>query len=1089
MCIMNIFTIRTHCVHNVLHSQNTMIYSNDNRYQGTIHKTLKLDEYTHVEKPFLEQLKGLGWNAGDNEVVELQMQQTPAQSYRTSFAEVVLTPKLRAALGRINPFLTEAQTDEVVRRITTFDKNSLLENNQTVLRYLLENITVSRNETTGELSPTVRFIDFERPENNIFTAVSQFKVKIPGTEHHIIPDIVLFVNGLPFVVVEAKSPKVKEPIAEAIDQLMRYSEQRMSAGEGSKELFYYNQFIVTTCRNEAKFGTITTHIEKHFYRWSDPYPKTVNDLEHGASSPNDQQRLVAGMLEPKNLLDIVRVFTVFATNDKGQTIKVVGRYQQFRAVKIAVRRLMEGRNPVERGGIIWHTQGSGKSLTMMFLVREMKLRRELAAWKIVFITDRTQLEDQLAETGRSIGFTIKTANFINPKSTPDGRSLKELLRNDNSDLVMAMIHKFQESGELEGLTLFPELNARQQILILTDEAHRSQYSMLAANLDRALPNATTIGFTGTPTDKTEKKYKEYIDKYTMRQAIDDGVILEIVYQGFTHNAEVEDKTGMDRMFADVFSEYNLTQRLKILGFGSRDAYLESINTIREKAAAMLDHYVEHIFPNGFKAQVVAHSREAAVRYKAALDEALPKKIAALQADNPHSIDIERLQQLESAVVISGNHNDEVHIKAYTNSTYHKTSIKRFKLPFGASDEQDRAINGNVGIVIVNNMLLTGFDAPIEQVLYLDRVMTDHNLLQTIARVNRIGPNGKDKGFVVDFVGVGHHLKKALEGYAEREAAEAIACLSDPAAELQNLRTAHEAVWALLRKHGLHDLNDTDAFFDVCYDEDIRFEYITLYNHLTTCFNIVLPRKEALDFFQDWQAFTELNALAEKHFRDKRMSMKGIPPKLRRIADKFLVSKGIDESVAPISILADDFQSHVRTRTRETTQAADVEHALRHYITTNIDEDPELFASFAEELEKIFQDFKGNWKQIYQELEKLREKIRKREQEETFGLDRQKQMPFFRIFKAELYSQTPITDDDISLLVGLTQEITHILLREMKLAGFWDSAAAQNKLKADLQQVLISPEYCILPDMRTKYKALLSSIMELAKTNHIKMTQE
>lgn len=1058
-----------------------MILSNDNKYRGNLGSTLKLDEYSHVEKPFLEQLVGLGWD-----VLELQMQQQPEQSFRTSFSEVVLKPKLRQALFKINPFLTDAQLDELERKITTFQKNSLLENNQQVLHYLLENTTVSKNEQTGELSPTVRFIDFDNLENNSFTAISQFKVVVTGTDHHIIPDMVLFVNGLPLVVVEAKSSKVKEPIPEAIDQLMRYSEQRGDTGEGNKELFYYNQFLVTTCRTEAKFGTITTKIEKHFYRWTDPYPKSLNDLVHGKSSPNDQQRLVAGMLDPRNLLDIVRVFTAFATNDKGQKIKIVGRYQQFRAVKIATQRLIEGKNPIERGGIIWHTQGSGKSLTMMFMVREMKLRPELMSWKIIFVTDRTQLEEQLSETGQSIGFTIKSANYINPKNPANGQSLKELLSNDNSDLVMAMIHKFQENGDLTGLEIFPELNKGSNILVMTDEAHRSQYSLLAANLDRAMPNATSIGFTGTPTSKTEKKYKDYIDKYTMRQAIDDGVTLEIVYEGFTHNAEVEDQKGMDDKFADVFSDYQLTERLQILGYGSRDAYLDNMNTIREKAKSMVNHYVEHIFSGGFKAQVVANSRMAAVRYKAAIDEALKNKIAELMVDNPMLVKLDVLKSLESAVVISGSHNDVLEIKAYTHSDYHKKSIKRFKLPFGSTDEVDKQLNGNVGIVIVNNMLLTGFDAPIEQVLYLDRVIVAHNLLQTIARVNRVGPEGKDKGFVVDYVGVGHHLKRALDTYAEKELQEIIDCISDDDAELNELIKAHKDIWNFLKVYGLEDLSDSDAFFDVFYDEDIRFEYIKLYNTLTSCFNTVLPRKEALEFFNDWKAFTEINALANKHFRDGRFSMKGIPPKLRAIADEYLISKGIEQQVAPISIIADDFFDKVKTKNRTKTKAAQVEHAIRHFIDLNIDEDPELFASFAKALEEILQNFKGNWKVIYEELEKLREKIRNREKEETYGLDRKKQMPFFRIFKAELFDNRDLSEDEVARNVNLTQHIFNLVATEIKLTGFWDSTPAQLKLKAEIQKMLLSPEFKDLPNIITKRNEIISRIMELAKTNHFKI---
>ena len=1062
-----------------------MILSNDNKYRGNL--TLKLNEYSHVEKPFLEQLASLGW-----EVLELQMQQQPEQSFRTSFSEVVLKPKLREALVKINPFLTDAQVDELERKITTFQKNSLLENNQQVLHYLLENTTVSKNEQTGELSPTVRFIDYDNLENNSFTAISQFKVVVTGTDHHIIPDMILFVNGLPLVVVEAKSSKVKEPIPEAIDQLMRYSEQRGDTGEGNKELFYYNQILVTTCRTEAKFGTITTKIEKHFYRWTDPYPKTLNDLVHGKSSPNDQQRLVAGMLDPRNLLDIIRVFTAFKTDDKGRKIKVVGRYQQFRAVKIATQRLIEGKNPIERGGIIWHTQGSGKSLTMMFMVREMKLRPELMSWKIIFVTDRTQLEEQLSETGQSIGFTIKSANFINPKNPANGQSLKELLSNDNSDLVMAMIHKFQENGDLTGLEIFPELNKSSDILVMTDEAHRSQYSLLAANLDRAMPNATSIGFTGTPTSKTEKKYKDYIDKYTMRQAIDDGVTLEIVYEGFSHNAEVEDQKGMDDKFADVFSDYQLTERLQVLGFGSRDAYLDNMNTIREKAKSMVNHYVEHIFSGGFKAQIVANSRIAAVHYKTAIDEALKNKIAELDEDNVMRLkpeQIEQLKALKTAVVISGSHNDQLEIKAYTSSDYHKKSVKRFKLPFGKTDEEDKNINGNVGIVIVNNMLLTGFDAPIEQVMYLDRVIVAHNLLQTIARVNRVGPEGKDKGFVVDYVGVGHHLKRALDTYAEKELQEIIDCISDDDAELNELIKAHQDIWNFLKIYSLEDLSDSDAFFDVFYDEDIRFEYIKLYNKITSCFNTVLPRKEALEFFNDWKAFTEINALANKHFRDGRFSMKGIPPKLRAIADEYLISKGIEQQVAPISIIADDFFDKVKTKKRTKTKAAEVEHAIRHFIDLNIDEDPELFASFAKALEEILKNFKGNWKVIYEELEKLREKIINKEKEETYGLDRKKQMPFFRIFKTELFDNRDLSEDEIARNVNLTQHIFNLVATEIKLIGFWDSTPAQLKLKAELQKMLLSLEFKDLPNIIAKRNEIISRIMELAKTNHFKIIND
>jgi type I restriction enzyme R subunit len=883
------------------------------------------------------------------------------------------------------------------------------------------------------------------------------------------PDIVLFLNGLPLVVIECKSPKVKEPIPEAIDQLLRYSEQRGAKGEGSAPLFFYNQFVITTCRQEAKFGTITTHSEKYFYRWADPFPRSLNDLEHGSSSPNDQQSLVAGMLDCDNLLDMIRTFTLFSTSDKGEIIKIVGRYQQFRAVKLAVKHLLEGKTPRERSGIIWHTQGSGKSLTMMFMVREMYRHPSLSKWKVVFITDRTQLENQLSETSQSIGFSVKVADSI--------KALKELLASDSSDLVMAMIHKFREADLKE---TFPELNASPYILVMTDEAHRSQYSMLGANLDKGIPHSARIAYTGTPIDKTERVFGDYIDKYTMRQSIEDGVTLEIVYEGRTHNAEVSDTAGMDTAFQDVFSDYNIQQRMEILGYGSRDAYLEAEPTIEAKAKDMVAHYLTHVFPNGYKAQIVATSREAAVRYKKHIDTALAEALAGLEKANPENIDLDSLRRLETDVIISGGHNDELHLKLYTDGSKHKTSIKSFKLPFGAEDE---GVSGDIGIVIVTNMLLTGFDAPVEQVMYLDKVIVAHSLLQAIARVNRVGGPAKDKGFVVDYVGVGHHLKKALDNYDEREQNEVLDVLSFPEEELRDLQASHAAIMEFLKSHGLTDVTDHDAFFDLFYDEDLRFEFISLFKKFTKCLNLVFPAKEALGFMDNYQRLMEINVLAEKHLRDGRLSMKGIPPKLRNITDAFLESRGIQVKVEPISILDEDFQKEIKSRNRTKTKAAEIEHAIRHHLDVELDDDPDLQASFAEALKSIFEEFKDNWNRIYEELEKLRQRIINADKEPTYGLCRKKQMPLFRMFKKEIFSDAEPDEDGISSLVALTQQVFGEVERELKLAGFWESIPARNKLRADIQKTLLQPEFSKLPELVKNRAHIISRVMEIAEKNH------
>jgi type I restriction enzyme R subunit len=1053
---------------------------------------VRMDEKSHVEEPFLHQLEtmpGLHWK-----VLRLDNFQTPAETQRTEFTQTIMKNDLADALKRINPWLEDDQVQEVIEKINRFEGDNLLQNNELALQLLLKGTAVSENRKTGEKSPNVAIVDFDHPENNSYVAISQFKVRIPGTDNHIYPDIICFLNGLPVVLIECKSPKAKEPIPEAIDQMMRYCEQRDYQREGNKSLFYFNQFIVATSRQKAKFGTITTTIEKHFYRWTDPYPATIDELinycnpqrhlfvdeqnndedveQAQRTSPNDQQRLVHGMLKPENLLSIIRSFSVFSTDSKGNTIRIVGRYQQFRAVKKTVHQLLNGTNKKERGGIIWHTQGSGKSLTMVFLIREMWLYPKLQSYKVILLTDRTQLDDQIKETASGVGFTINDPDSI--------AKVKTALRATTSEIVSCMIHKFQER---ELMDAFPELNTSENILILTDEAHRSQYSLLGANLDRALPNATRIAFTGTPIDKTEETFGDYIDKYTMRQAIKDGVTLEIVYEGRTHNAEVEDKKGMDGKFEDVFSEYNLNERLQILGYATRDAYLEATETIKDKAADMMRHYTAQVFPNGFKAQIVTCSKEAADRYQKAVQAELRIIVDELKAANPNNINIEMLEKMKVEVVLSSGHNDPPNIKLHGDSTKNKAKIASFKIPFGK--EKD-GVNGDVGILIVCEMLLTGFDAPIEQVMYLDKVIVAHNLLQAIARVNRVDNEDKDVGFIVDYVGIGHHLKRALDVYFAKEQQEILSCITDPTELFKELETTHKAVWKIFEEQNIKDLSDSDAFYDLFYDEDIRFKFIDAYRKFMKAIDNVFPRKEALDYVKDMFRFTEINVLAGQHFRDSRMSMKGIPAKLRSITDEFLISEGIEQKVEPISIMDENFFEHVKAK-RTKTKAAEVEHAIRHFIDINISEDPELYASFAEALAEILREFRNNWDEIYRRLEELRRKIMDKEKEPTYGLHRKKQMPFFRIFKKEFYdNKADLSDDEISILVGVTKEVFDKTKLEIGAIGFWRNIPAQAKLKGEIVDILLSEEQGLIksiPGIFGKRNEIASRVMELAKSNH------
>ena len=1008
-----------------------------------------LDEEHYVENPFLAQLQRLGWkiyrqNKADPEDIKeltgFKSGEEPvygAQTkFRDSFREVILEDELKKSIKNINTWIEEDQINEVVRRITTPTANSMLEANREIHDLLLENTSVSENRQTGEKSPTVRFIDFEKPENNSFVAISQFKVNIPGTEKHIVPDIVLFINGLPLIVIECKSPAITDPITEAITQLMRYSSRR-GVKEGNEKLFWFNLFTIATSNQVAKHGFITSEYE-HFVEWKDPYPYSLSDISPDRNITS-QQVLIQGMLTKEIFLDILHTFTVFKEGSKGSIIKIVARYQQFRAVKKILKRIEEGKTPEERGGIVWHTQGSGKSLTMMFTVRAMYHDPELSKFKVVFVTDRKDLEKQLRETSKSVGFTVNLARTIN--------KLQTLLRTDTPDLVMGMIHKFQERELKREL---PLLNESPNILIMIDEAHRTQYKFLGANLKKALPNAIRIAFTGTPIEKTEKTFGYYIDKYSIRQSVEDGVTVEIVYEGRTHSAEISDEEAANKRFEDVFSAVDSEQKVKIMGRYTWRAYLEDENVIRDKAKDMIEHYVRHVFPNGFKAQVVAVSRLAAIRYKKALEDALTEKIEELKSDKrDNNVDIERLENLNVGVVISGTPNDTSEYQPYTDTNRHDKIIRSFKLPFGKTGE--REIKGDVGILVVQSMLITGFDAEIEQVMYLDNVLKEHTLLQAIARVNRVYKN-KSCGFVVDYVGVLKRLKEALSIYANEDIEEITQVIVDKSKSIDELKFIHNLISDFFKEYDIDNWReDIEECVDLLVDEETRNEFIALVRRFNRVMDKVLPDPDALKYVTDLKIINFIKQSARNRYRDDKLSIKDASRKIREIVEEYLISKGVNPKIAPLPLLSDKFLTDVKRKKSSRARAEEVKYAIIEHIERHYEEDPEFYERFSDKLKQILEQYKENWDILAIEYGKIIEEMKKgREAEETFGFNPKKEMPFFGLLKNEIYGKTPIEkleNKDIYFLVSLTKDATEIIKRETKLVDFWENYTKQKRLRS------------------------------------------
>src|SRR5690625_3604087 len=801
-------------------------------------------EWELAEKPLIDQLTAMGWTLAEH-------------TGRTSLREAVLELPLRAALRRINPdddgreWLDESRLGQAVSALTRPQSRTLIEINEELTGLLLTGTQVDGVEGWhGGRRQTVRFIDFDDVDNNDFRLVRQFTVDGPGAvgSDRIVPDLVLFVNGIPLVVIEAKSPDANAPMAGAIDQLRRYANQRIEvqASEGNERLFHTNQFVVAACGTHARAAGFTAGPE-HFAEWKTVEPHTPEQVtdELGLSGPdqvNGQQMLAAGMLRPAVLLDLVRHFTLFMAAET-RKVKVVARYQQYRAVHRSVQRMRTRPTRLQdgeldrRGGLVWHTQGSGKSLTMVFLVRVMRSQPQLTGFKIVVVTDRTQLQEQLAATMELTGESSETIDKV------DG--LAPTLAAPGKGLYFAMIHKYQDrdAGEpdhdpLDGeeqepgsvgseggkKPLTPQLDVIDEstdILVLVDEAHRSQTSQLHSNLMGALPNAVRIGFTGTPIimgDKerfTSKIFGEFIDSYTIKQSEEDGATVPILYEGRTTKAHVRDGNDLDELFEDMV-ELTPEQREELKRrYATKNNVLEAEEMIQAKAASMFGHYVDVILPNGFKAQVVAVSRKAAVRYQEALLrardafvaelDALPPELrtaeAAEQARDGRDLDAatarlvralpyrDLIARLDTAAVVSGAHNDSKDWAEWTNPTKQRNRIREFKKALPTGEEQDPERTSTLAFLTVNSMLLTGFDAPNEQILYLDRHVKEAELLQAIARVNRT-TRGKRVGYVIDYYGVAEHLRTALAAYAADDIEGALSSVRN---EVPLLRERHERV--------------------------------------------------------------------------------------------------------------------------------------------------------------------------------------------------------------------------------------------------------------------------------------------------------
>ena len=908
-----------------------------------------MSEYLQSELPAIELLKQLGYEYLD----------AKGEMY-----EVILQERLEASLKHINPWLNESNLQKVTRKILGVNGSSLMEINSEIHQLITKADALSLKPNPDEHPIPVKFIDYENINNNDFLVVNQMKFK--GARANSIPDIVIFVNGLPLVVIEAKNQTVD--ISDIPD--LQYYE------ENSPKLFHYNQIMSAINRINALYGTISSSMQFYSKFNEEPSEELLGLLSREATP---QDVMLFNLFKKETFLDIVKYFVIFEVVE-GKTIKKLPRYQQLRAVNKIMHRL----KTENQGGVVWHTQGSGKSITMIYLAT--KLRATTSGFDnptILVVTDRKDLDNQIASTFRRTGFP-------NPIQANSISHLKTLLKDSYGKTLTTTIQKFQERAE--EVKEVEILSEKENIFVLIDEAHRSQYGLTASYMRQSMPNAKFIAFTGTPIDKESKSTLrefyggDYIDKYTIKQSVADGNTLPILYESGLPELFIE-KAQMDEAFGAVFNDISKEKEALLKKKAtSLDTILLAERRVNEVAKHIIKHYTNKIRPDGFKAMIVCHNRKQVIAYK--------KAFAKLKEQG--------LNPYESKAVMSFDtkKDPKEYYELAVNETDVKQTIENFKLPFG--DETDKTKGGknqfdNTAFLIVSDMLLTGYDAPILQTLYLDKVLKEHNLLQAIARVNRTR-KGKSAGYVVDYVGITKHLVEALEIFSGDLDPSDV--MTDIEGEKTTLENNHTKLVNYFKKCKYDRIEQRDDFIlkaiEFLKPQDIKDGFKKILADFNRSVNIVLPDPFASKFDYDFRLFNELKLMVRD---EKEKITREDSRKLQLIIDEHLRASGIEYLLEePIDI--SDYQKFKKELTKK-GQHNPFDKA-KSIIKANIDDNPELALELSELLKKVLLERKGDRKQAIQDLFTQMEEIIERHKHKHLrvGLEDEKQLLVYNLVEGK-----------------------------------------------------------------------------------------
>jgi type I restriction enzyme R subunit len=844
-----------------------------------------------LEETALEWLCSIGYLIANGAVI------APGEmlAERTSYDQVVLERRLRDAVRRLNPGVSSDARNEAIRKVLRTEHPTLVANNRSFHRMFVDGVTVEFQRRDGRIAGAlVRLVDFDEPGNNDWLAVNQFTV-VDGQNNRR-ADVVIFVNGLPLGVVELKNPADEDAtVWKAFQQLQTYKKQIPA-------LFTYNEVLVVSDGLKARIGSLTADKER-FMPW-----RTIEGQEPASAKLLQLEVLVPGVFDRRRFLDLIRYGVVFDRDARDNVIKILAGYHQFHATNAAVAATVEATRPHgdRRCGVVWHTQGSGKSLTMVFFAGRIILHPAMENPTIVVITDRNDLDGQLYDTFARCSDAIRQ----DPVQAETRADLRKLLAVSSGGVVFTTIQKFfpEEKGDR-----YPLLSERRNIVVIADEAHRSQYDFIdgfARHMRDALPNASFIGFTGTPIELTDKNtravFGDYISVYDIQRAVDDGATVPIYYESRLAQLELDpkEKPLLDAEFEEVTETEEEERKEKLKSkWAALEAVVGAERRIDLIARDMVDHFETRLEAMDGKAMVVCMSRRICVELYDAIVKLRPEWHN--EADDKGAL----------KVIMTGSASDpdgwQDHIR---NKPRRDKLAKRFKL----ADDPFK-------IVIVRDMWLTGFDAPCLHTMYLDKPMRGHGLMQAIARVNRVFRD-KPGGLVVDYLGLAEQLKSALAAYTEGgghgqaavDKAQAVAVMLEKYEICRDL--FHGLDWsdwkaeAAQKKLGLLPA----AQDHILGLEDGKSRIVKGVTELSRAFALAVPDHEAIRIRDDVAFFQAVKAAIVKSTGGTGKTEEDLDFAVRQIVSRAISAGGVIDLFSAaglkrpdISILSDEFLAEVR----------------------------------------------------------------------------------------------------------------------------------------------------------------------------------